>query len=240
MPKIIRRYKFRLIAILFCVATIIVSGPIAGDVVFAKRTCTGYWAAGAERPYKRPAPKRKNDPIMDYAPVNISSPDGRFIVTGADLDLMFTANGKRTLLDIPMFNEPLMEVLWSPDSRSFAVTVSDGGLVGTFETHVYQIDANGKPVYRNILRAVRPIAKKLLRCEPGDMPNIGVSAWLKGSREVLIVVEVPPHSSCRNMGDIGGFIVDVKSKKVGKRISERELRSKWAKFLGCRFEKARK
>ena len=234
--------ELRLIVILFCVATIIVSGPIAGDVVFAKRACTGYWGAGAKEPYKIPEqPLNKNGHVIDEIPVNVPSPNGRFIVTGAHLDLAFTANGKRTLLNIPMLNVPLMEVLWSPDSRGFAVTVSDGGLVGTFETHVYLIDVNGKPVYQNIQKVVSPIATKKQRCIPDDeTANIGVAAWLKGSREVLIVAEVPPHSSCRNMGDIGGFIVDVKSKKVGKRISEKELWSKWAKFLGCRFEKVRK
>ena len=230
----------RILGILLCASLMIVTGPIAGDAVFAKRTCTGIWGAGAKKLYKIPEQSLKNGHIVDDIPVNVPSPNGKFIVTGADLDLAFTAKGKRTLLNIPMLNTPIMEVLWSPDSRGFAVTVSDGGLVGTYEMHVYLIDANGKPVYQNILSVVRPIANKKQRCIPdNEVANLGVAAWLNGSRKLLIVAEVPPHSSCRNMGDIGGFIVDVKSKKVGKRISEKELWSKWGKYLGCRFEKVR-
>jgi len=128
-----------------------------------------------------------------------------------------------------------MEVLWSPDSNGFAINVSDGGLVGTWETHIYTIDQNGNPAPRNLQRLILPIVSKFLRCEPKEVANFGIAAWLNGSKEVLMIAEVPPHSSCRNMGTLIGFRISVLSGKIIERISERELRRKWKSFLGCRF-----
>jgi hypothetical protein len=117
------------------------------------------------------------------------------------------------------------------------INVSDGGLVGTWEAYLFLLDANDRPVARDIQRLVRPLADKLLLCEPGEVANIGVASWVNGSSEILVVAEVPPHSSCRNMGGIFGFFVSVQSEKIIERIPEDVLRKKWAGTLGCRFMK---
>ena len=128
-----------------------------------------------------------------------------------------------------------MEVLWSPDSQRFALNVSDGGVVGGWFAKVYWIDESGGVNQIDIGSEVLRLANSLPRCEEREDANIGVVAWLDGGKELLLVAEVPPHSSCRNMGALQGFRVSATTGVVVEHISERQLRQKWNATLGCRF-----
>jgi len=182
----------------------------------------GIWANGAKLPF------------ADDEFTAIRSPNGVFSVSGSIKGLSLISNGKSSPLNI-IVNPPLMEVLWAPDSQKFGINVSDGGLVGTWEAYIYSIDDHGDPVPLDIPRLIMSISDEILQCEPKEEPNIGIVAWLNDSKEALLILEVPPHSSCRNMGAITGFRIAVETKKIIERISEVELRRNWGKALGSRF-----
>ncbi|MHB8859984.1 MAG: hypothetical protein ACYC6Z_10980 [Thermoleophilia bacterium] len=206
---------------------------VGSTEISSRDRCTGYWAAGAVSPYPDSGPSYLEP---DFIPTNIPAPNGKFSIkaTSGGLSLV----GKNSSTHIEAY-PPLMEVLWAPDSRNFVINVSNGGLVGHWDINFYSIDSDERPVYRDIQKKVRPIADKLLQCEPKQEANIGVVSWIKGGKDILIIAEVPPHSSCRNMGAIFGFRVSVKSGEIIERISENALRKKWTKALGCRFKKTR-
>ncbi|MFZ2448276.1 MAG: hypothetical protein WAW37_18105 [Syntrophobacteraceae bacterium] len=204
------------------------SNAISSNLSTVHQNCTGgIWAAEAQSPYAG----------ANLTPTTISAPNGRLsiIATGIGLSLV-DESGKISRLPV-LPNPSLTEVLWAPDSSAFVINVSDGGLVGTWEAAFFFLDAANRPIRRDIQRLVMPAANKLLLCDPDEVANIGVASWVNGSSEVLVIAEVPPHSSCRNMGSIFGFLVSVESYQITKRIAEDNLRKRWANTLGCRFMK---
>lgn len=186
--------------------------------------CTGIWAEGAKLPFK-------GDMLTSTESI---SPNGVSSISGSMEGLSLINKGKVSHIDI-LFSPPLVEVLWAPDSRKFVINMSDGGLVGTWETCIYSIDDRGNPVPIDIQNLIKPISNKIMQCEPKEEANIGIAAWLNNSTEILLIVEVPPHSSCRNMSTITGFRISIETRKIIERISENELRKNWKRVLGCRF-----
>jgi len=216
---------------------LIISLSVIVVVIFAQRTnadsieltqnckCGGIWAANGKPPYVGP----------DFAPSEIPAPNGRVSLKAYSGSLSLVGRKHSINLRKILVNPPLMEVLWSPDSRNFVVNVSDGGLVGSWDTYFYSVDQDEYPAFRDIESLIRPIANKLPQCDMAEQANIGTVAWLNEGKELLLVAEVPPHSSCRNMGDLLGFRISVESWRITERISEDRLRKKWGKVLGCRF-----
>lgn len=208
----------------FCllVFLLFVSPARGNDVVSSK--CTGIWAASGGRPYV----------VGESTPNDVTAPNGELLLRGTYEGLVLAEGNRHFLIDWQV-NPPLTEVLWAPDSKSFAINVSDGGLIGSWETRVYTVGKDGRPVRRDVEKYIRPYSKKLLHCEPGETANLGVVTWLNKSKEVLMIVAVPNHSTCRNMGSIFGFVVSIDSGKILKRVSARNLRQKWDSVLGCWF-----
>ena len=163
----------------------------------------------------------------------IPSPDGnKAILIGNNLLLTVEANGQTLPLESTYLATPLSEVLWSPDSSAFAVTQSNGGWVGSWDIQVFLTDDN------TVKRAsVTETAKKdamgkykcLIPEKPAanEEPNTGAVHWLDGSSRLLIVAEVPPHSSCADMGKLFGYVVSIPSGKIVNRYQEGELRQGW-------------
>jgi hypothetical protein len=142
----------------------------------------------------------------------------------------------RTLLQDVNEIPPLTEVLWAPSSRAFVITASDGGLVGTWHAHFYLVDAAGRPIKRDLASLISEAERPFAHCDGGEDVNIGAAGWLRDSRELLVVAEVPPHSYCANLGALRGFLIDVTTWKL-QRIGEHTLRSKFASFLGSRLRR---
>jgi hypothetical protein len=129
----------------------------------------------------------------------------------------------------------LTEILWSPDSKAFVVNASNGGVVGTWNAYYYSIDAQGRPVSTNLQDSLSAMTQKIPHCDDQEKANVGVAGWLDGGKDLLVVAEVPPHSSCRNMGAIRGFRVEVAPWSIVGEISESKLRRDWGRLLGPRF-----
>lgn len=222
--KIMKYITSSLLFIFFLIAI-----TVRSEEIPLRDRCSGYWAAAAISPYPESGPSYL-DP--DFIPINIPAPNARVFIKATSKGLLLV--GKNTSTHIEVY-PPLMEILWSPESKIFVINVSDGGLVGSWDAKFFSISKDDLPVFLDVLKEVRPFADKFLRCEPKQEANIGVVAWLNDDKEALIIAEVPPHSSCPNMGAIQGFRVLVESGKIIERISEPVLRKKWRHVLGCRL-----
>ena len=132
-------------------------------------------------------------------------------------------------------NPSLTEVIWSPDAAAFVVNSSEGGLVGTWGAYVRVLASDGSWAMRDVRRLIEPAAKGVVQCATDEVPNLGAAGWLEEGRELLIVLEVPPHSSCRNLGALVGFRVSRRDWSILERIPESILRAKWGALLGPRF-----
>jgi hypothetical protein len=99
------------------------------------------------------------------------------------------------------------EAVWSPDSKAFFVTYSDGGLVGTYHVKIVYMEAEA-------LRIVEPVpnGRRLFAptCFDPERPNVAAVRWMgEDSSRLLIAVQVPPHSSCARMGTFKAFEIAV-------------------------------
>jgi hypothetical protein len=136
----------------------------------------------------------------------------------------------------------LAEVGWASDSCAFFITQSDGGAVGTWNTDAYLLTPLGLRKVA-VSDGVRKDFMKRYNCDVwgdqrgNEIPNIAGLKWLKGSRELLLVAEVPPHSSCPEMGKFMGYVVSVPSTKIVTRYSAREVKNRWGQSLGPRHNK---
>ena len=77
--------------------------------------------------------------------------------------------------------------------------------------------------------------RKLYKCREPEDPNVGAATWVKGSEQLLLITEVPPHSSCPEMGKIRGYLVEVPSGKIIREYAEGDVRARWGWHLGYRF-----
>jgi len=172
----------------------------------------------------------------DSSPSDISSPDGTFVVkqTSDGLAVARVNGSPIDLSDIP-FAPWLTEVLWSSDSLAFAVTASEGGWVGTWDAYIYSLDSTGQPVKHDVRSLIAPSLTGFPRCASVERAGIGAVAWLDGGKQLLVVAEVPRHSSCRNMGAVRGFLISAREWKVLAEVPAGKLRSEWAQSLGSRL-----
>jgi len=122
------------------------------------------------------------------------------------------------------------EVAWAPDSSAFFVTYSDGGNIGTYHVTVFRITASGLTVTEPI-----PDGRTLFvpNCADPESPNIGAVRWMgRGSRRLLVAVEVPPHSSCADMGTFRVFEIELPGARVVNQRNQLEAKKLLRKHLG--------
>lgn len=205
--------------ILVQIATICLLTICASSHVFAAKARMGFWAAEAWTPAHN----------RDYG---ARSPNGRFTVAGGPNGPVFLMNGHAPYELKVLATAPLWEVVWKPDSSAFAINASDGGAVGTWETFVFNIDRDGKTTQVPLAAIILEANSGFTQCTPAEEPNIAVVGWHRES--LFIMAEVPPHSSCMNMGSLRGYEITNEGKIISE-LSGLEVRKQWRKKLGCRF-----
>jgi hypothetical protein len=184
----------------------------------------GQWAREATRLEYRNEERR----------LEIPAPDGRkkAVVEGASLKIVADRINLPGVENVGISS--LAELLWAPDSRALFVTQSYGGAVGEWRVTVYLVrQAHAEAV--NVSQAAVTSFKRHYRCKDAEEPNVAAVAWTEGSRYLLLVTEVPPHSSCPEMGKIRGYLVDASSGRVVRTIEPRELTARWSGALGERL-----
>jgi hypothetical protein len=129
--------------------------------------------------------------------IHVLSPDKQkeVVVEGTKLKVVIKGKASPELEDYGV--QPLAELLWSPNSNAFFLTESDGGEVGTWNVTIYEI--KGTQVRKLFVsKHVLDSFRKRYTCTESEEPNITAVKWINGGSKVLLVAQVPPHSSCRN------------------------------------------
>jgi hypothetical protein len=207
------------IASVSAAAVVVLSSAQVGDR-------TGIWAADGRRLDQVPNSGRREFP----------APNGLLMIREGDGVLSLVTKGRVTALDVPA-TPSLTELLWSPDSTAFVINASDGGLIGTWDAYLFSVGADGRLMARDVRELIEPQAKGVAKCATNEVVNLGAGAWLQSGKALLIVLEVPPHTSCRNPGALVGYRVSFPDLKVLERVGESMLRSQWGELLGRRFAK---
>ncbi len=168
----------------------------------------------------------------------LAAPDAarKIVATREGLRLVDIAAGTSAILPV-LAMPPLWEVTWTPDSRYVAINASDGGAVGTWDATIFHIERSGKANRLGVAAIIRQASATLPKCYSQEAVNVGVVGWEHNGAIALVVAEVPPHSSCRNMGQLRGFRIALASQKIVETLSETALKKRWSTQLGPKFSR---
>jgi hypothetical protein len=163
----------------------------------------------------------------------LASPDGRsrVVVRNNDAGLTVQTSGAIGKLSFTTEDAVAAELTWSPDSRAFFITGSDGGAVGDF--HLLVVDRfGGRLTVKDASDAIYAAFGHPVKCDDGpEAPNVGGIKWLSGHR-VLVAAEILPHSVCDSMGTFKAYELDPATMKVGRRYGQLEAKKLFGSDLG--------
>lgn len=175
--------------------------------------------------------------------VTFKSPSGRYAIAVTVSDLsevkLTDLTNQKVIGTFPLMNLSLSEILWSPDEKTFALTQSDGGGVGTWILSIGQISDKGTLSISDDIDklALADFRNKILPKDCSDeYPNLAAVSWVE-SRKLFIVGEVPPHSSCKKMGALFGYVIAIPSGEILTRIDDKMISKEWHAQLGQRLKK---
>ena len=115
------------------------------------------------------------------------------------------------------------QVLWSDDSRAFAITGSAEGGNGQFRTDVFFIHAGRLSLVPLTLLIERAFGHPV-KCGWPEPPNVAAVKWLDGSGKLLVAAEIIGHTNCDSMGTFRGFVVDIPSARVVRSYTQIEVK----------------
>lgn len=123
------------------------------------------------------------------------------------------------------------EVLWSPDSKAFAITGSSDGANGLYWTTVFLVEANRLveiPLTEKIWQAFgHPV-----KCGWAESPNVGAVTWIRPSARLLVAAEIIHHSNCDSFGTFTAYEIDVPSKRIIKTYNQLATKTLFKEDLG--------
>ncbi|HEX7285751.1 MAG TPA: hypothetical protein VF532_06180 [Candidatus Angelobacter sp.] len=174
----------------------------------------------------------------------IKSPDGKKSVAalrvedpsdpeGQYMSLLVRIGQKRFKARLNGFRS---EILWAPDSSSFAVNETEGG--GGFDQRAYIFYVKESGLTK--LDVSRPVEKAFGfqgKCDARLLPNTAVLAWLAPDR-LLAVAEVVDVSVCKHPGTFLTYEVSFPDLKILARHTQRESKQKFMQYLGCELRGA--
>jgi len=174
----------------------------------------------------------------------IKSPDGQKSVTanrledaqdpdGQYMSLLVRAGKERFKARLDGFHA---EILWAPDSSSFAVNETEGG--GGFDQRAYIFYAKESGLIRlDVSRPVEKVFGYPGKCEVQVPPNSAVLAWL-GPDRLLVAAEVVNVSVCKYMGTFVTYEVSLPDLKILARHTQKESKLRFNQYLGCELRDA--
>ncbi|HBM2001747.1 TPA: hypothetical protein LUK53_002381 [Escherichia coli] len=161
----------------------------------------------------------------------VNSPDGKMAVVVNNESLALKSANTLSPIDIA-FSSGLVEILWSADPRYFTITTSDGGWVGTWDTYVIDTKNLNQLKIIPIRPLVEGVLTKTWMCDGEEEINIGGISW---GNNLHVLAEVPPHSSCKNMGQVKGIIIDMQHEHIVQTLDNKMVHQAWKKQIGERF-----
>ncbi len=168
--------------------------------------------------------------------LSIVSPNGKYriVVDDTALDVIDLLNGVRVQPTLGICAPS--EIAWAPNDSVFLVNQSDGGAVGAWSLEVYRIVGNRLVDLHLSRNPLNEFKKKMKAWCPDEFPNIVGAGWVDGGARLLVVGVVPDHSSCKGMGNIYCYMVDVHSGKIVDSFDGQTLKSRWFHIIGTAFE----
>ena len=123
------------------------------------------------------------------------------------------------------------EILWSPDSQSFAVTGSVEGANGRYEASVFYVrDDHLEQV--ELTSLITHVFRHPVKCGWPELPNVVAVKWLNPSQEILVAAQIIHHSNCDSFGTFKAYSIDLAQLHVVEAFDQMETKRRFAKDLG--------
>jgi hypothetical protein len=128
------------------------------------------------------------------------------------------------------------EVMWSPDSKAFAVNQTEGGGGIGQRAYVFYLEESG-------LRKVdvsAPVEKAFgspVKCEVPVPPNTAIVKWMDSNR-ILVAAEVVPVSICESRGTFKTYEVSLPDLAIQHVYGQAESKTLFGDSLGCELRNA--
>jgi hypothetical protein len=129
------------------------------------------------------------------------------------------------------------ELLWSPDSKAFAITTSDVGRNGPFRVLVVSNEARGLTVTDISPLIVRTFGQPT-RCVWPERPNVSAITWTKDSERLVVAAEIVRHSNCDSYGTFRAYEVDWRKKQILRSFGQIEAKRVFARSIGSELKAA--
>ncbi|HYL46417.1 MAG TPA: hypothetical protein VEU52_05285 [Candidatus Limnocylindrales bacterium] len=123
------------------------------------------------------------------------------------------------------------QILWSPDSRSFAVTGSCCGAGGQYETDVFYVQRERLTKVELTSLIVRGFGHPV-RCEWPEDSNVVAVKWVKPSRQLLLAAQIMNHTVCDSPGTFKAFLVDIPDRRIVKVYNQLAAKKLFSNDLG--------
>jgi hypothetical protein len=130
---------------------------------------------------------------------------------------------------------PDEEWIWSPDSRAVIVTTHLGN-AGPESAGVTFVD--GLPTVPDDLAETiqKDFALRHVKSPCGSEPNVAGLTWLDGSKEAVLVAEIPASPHCEKAdGYFEAYVVSIPKGRILRRYSMVETVKKFGSILGPRL-----
>lgn len=125
------------------------------------------------------------------------------------------------------------EVLWSPDSKAFAVNQTEGGGGIGQRAYVFYLEESG-PRKVDVSAPIEKAFGSPVKCAVPVPPNTAMIQWLDSTR-ILVVAEVVHVSICQCPGAFKTYELSLPDLKILHVYGENESKALFRDDLGCEF-----
>lgn len=175
----------------------------------------------------------------------VTSPDHRKVLSvetiedsrdpaGLHINYTVTRGGKKFRTKLPGFDS---EIAWSPDSKAFAVTQTEGGGGLGSRVYVFYVDESGLKKL-DVSRTIEKDFGSPVRCEGRVPPNTGFVRWGTDSSTLLVAAEVVPVSICSCPGTYRVYEMGLPGLTIVRTFSQTEAKKQFWRDLGCELRGA--
>lgn len=123
------------------------------------------------------------------------------------------------------------QVLWSPDSKSFALTGSVVGANGQYQTDAFLVQAK-RLVKVPLTTLIERAFGHPVKCLWPESPNVVAVQWVKPSQQLLIAAQIIHHTNCDSFGAFKAYSVDISSRRVVKAYNQLTAKRLFSDSLG--------
>ncbi|HET6930271.1 MAG TPA: hypothetical protein VFI45_08105 [Candidatus Acidoferrum sp.] len=141
------------------------------------------------------------------------------------------------------------EVLWSPDSKAFAISGSSNANTD-YHLLVYLLNSSGLTRVNPARSALRDMVRSFPPCRalnatdechdvvkhPSDWIGVAAIDWVNGSSSIVVMAEMNESSIVGGiLGQVLGYEIEIPTGKILRRMEAKEFAQRWQSSMAWKF-----